>query len=66
MQEQSVICPYLDLADERCAGRFTMSKLGEAYRFCFGRPQDCPVHALLASLDPRVPGQTRAALAGAG
>ena len=45
-------CPYLDLADVRCASRLTMKSLAEAYRLCFGSPQTCPVHQRLAGECP--------------
>lgn len=44
----SQTCPFLDLADARCAGRLTMHSLSDAYRLCFGNPADCSVHHVLA------------------
>ncbi len=43
------ICPFLDLADDRCAEKLTMKSLDEAYRFCFGQPEECPVYAELVA-----------------
>lgn len=49
MRNRLQVCPYLDLADDRCAGRFTMRKLGEAFRYCIGSPRDCPIYAQLVA-----------------
>jgi len=43
------ICPYLEAADQRCAQRFTLEKLDEAYRFCFGSPERCSIYRMLSS-----------------
>lgn len=47
MQSKAHICPYLDLADGRCASRLTINTLAEAFRYCFGDPTRCPVYAML-------------------
>lgn len=40
-------CPHVDRNDHRCAGRFTLSRIEQAFGVCFGSFGECPMyHAL--------------------
>jgi len=45
-------CPFIELDDERCASRFTLSHLAEAFEMCFDRYQSCPTYYRLAQQHP--------------
>jgi len=38
------LCPYLDRCDARCANRFTMVNLPEAFRLCAGNFEACGIY----------------------
>ncbi len=44
MKQQLFLCPYLDRCDTRCANRFTMINLPEAFRLCAGSFDACGVY----------------------
>lgn len=37
-------CPFLDRDDPRCAGRFSLRRLGMMFGYCMGQPQACPTY----------------------
>jgi len=37
-------CPFIDRDDARCDERFTLSRLREAFSYCFDSYQSCPVY----------------------
>jgi hypothetical protein len=39
------VCPFVDLADPRCAARLTMANLVSAFAYCADRYTDCPVYS---------------------
>ena len=42
------VCPFINQEDPRCASRFRLSRLGEAFDVCLREPESCPVHAALS------------------
>jgi hypothetical protein len=38
------LCPFIDDNDERCASRFTLSRLSEAFSHCLGGHRACPTY----------------------
>lgn len=37
-------CPYLHANDDRCGKVLTLERLADAFRYCVGRPSDCPIY----------------------
>ncbi len=37
-------CPFINRNDSRCAARFTLGRLGEAFRLCVNDHHDCHVY----------------------
>lgn len=44
---ESVACPFIDEADPRCAGRFSLSRLGEAFGICLNKHRCCSIYSQL-------------------
>lgn len=40
-------CPFLNRSDPRCAGNFSLDRLGHALRHCFGQYAACPTYVEL-------------------
>jgi hypothetical protein len=40
-------CPFLNRAEERCAGHFSLEGLDRAFRYCFDRYTLCPAYLQL-------------------
>jgi hypothetical protein len=51
-----MICPFMEDADSRCADHFSLNNLSDAFGFCFGRYQACPVYQRM--LRDRASGRT--------
>lgn len=41
MSDRVVHCPFLNRADPRCAGHFSLDRLGVAFDHCFGTYKTC-------------------------
>ena len=43
-----MICPFLEQADPRCASHLSLTRLSDAFTYCVGRYQSCPVYLYLS------------------
>lgn len=49
-------CPFLNREDPRCAGRFSLRRVGMMFGYCLGQPESCPTyHRLLREHPERAP-----------
>lgn len=44
MPDRSEHCPFLNRADVRCSGHFSLDHLQHAFKYCFDRYKACPVY----------------------
>jgi uncharacterized protein CbrC (UPF0167 family) len=45
---ETVVCPFIDADDGRCASRFSLSRMDEAFELCLARHLSCVTyHQLL-------------------
>lgn len=38
------MCPFVDKAESRCAGHWTLQNVGRAFQHCADNYEDCPVY----------------------
>jgi hypothetical protein len=41
-EEPAAHCPFLNRADSRCSGNFSLDRLGFAFQYCFDQYKACP------------------------
>ena len=46
-QTECSTCPFIDRNDHRCAARFTLSRLNEAFEICLGEYRSCGIYQQL-------------------
>lgn len=56
MQE---MCPFINAGDDRCASRFTLSRLAEAFGHCVGDYRSCPTYYRLLHENPQTDPEDR-------
>ena len=44
LRTEPTACPFMDLDDHRCASRFSLSRLNEAFGICMNRYLACPTY----------------------
>jgi hypothetical protein len=48
-----MVCPFLEKADGRCGDRLRLTNLNQAFQFCFGSHQFCPLFGELLAEENR-------------
>ncbi|QDU35445.1 hypothetical protein KS4_35260 [Poriferisphaera corsica] len=52
-KEESSQCPFINAKDSRCASRFNLAHLSEAFHICLNNPMTCPTYQKMTAEQSR-------------